>query len=400
MRQLEKTAKSVDEAVRAACEELGVARDDVNVSYEVLEFPERKFFRTIPAKVRVTVSDPEPNEVGLPLAEATEPAAKPAQPAQVPNAGKSQPQEPQPEPMPAPTAAAPQKTLEVQAPAEKPAARPDEKPADREPSATGAEETEGQTIDLSRDARLQAAVDYLVPIAKLLGAENVTITGCKRGETIVLCVEGDNLGALIGRRGETMESLSYLTSLAANRCEGGYIKLGIDVGGYRAKREADLKNLAQRIGARVRRTGYSYELEPMNPYERHVIHSAVSELEGVRSESKGEGTDRRVVIYSTDPSASNLPDRGGYRPGKSNWDREPRYDNRGTSYRGSRGGYRYDTRERPQRTERRGRYARSSGAPQREYADRAYDPDSTPTVPDRTERIHDGDEFAFGRIEL
>ena len=97
------------------------------------------------------------------------------------------------------------------------------------------------------------------------------------------------MGALIGRRGETMESLSYLASLVVNRMEGPYVKLGLDVGGYRNKREDDLSALARRIADRVIRTGCYYEMEPMNPYERHIIHTAIAEIDGVRSESKGDG---------------------------------------------------------------------------------------------------------------
>ena len=143
-------------------------------------------------------------------------------------------------------------------------------------------------------------------------------------------MQGEHLGALIGRRGETMESLSYLASLVVNRMDGPYVKLGIDVGGYRGKREGDLYALARRIAERVQRTGCCYEMEPMNPYERHIIHTAISAIEGVRSESKGEGNDRRVVIYSTDPDASNLPDResAGRRRGPSRDGRGPRRDDR------------------------------------------------------------------------
>lgn len=181
-----------------------------------------------------------------------------------------------------------------------------------------------------------------------MGVEEFTFTAGKKGEATILHVEGAHLGALIGRRGETMESLSYLASLVVNRMEGPYVKLGIDVGGYRNKREDDLTALAVRIANRVIRTGCYYEMEPMNPYERHIIHTAVAEIEGVRSESKGEGPDRRVVIYSTDPNASNLPDRDaprgrrsgpnrGNRNGRSfNGNRGPRNDNRrGGGYRGN-----------------------------------------------------------------
>ena len=255
-------------------------------------------------------------------------------------------------------------------------------------------------------------MDYLTPIFHLMGVEEFTFTAGKKGEATILHVEGAHLGALIGRRGETMESLSYLASLVVNRMEGPYVKLGIDVGGYRNKREDDLTALAVRIANRVIRTGCYYEMEPMNPYERHIIHTAVAEIEGVRSESKGEGPDRRVVIYSTDPNASNLPDRDaprgrrsgpnrGNRNGRSfNGNRGPRNDNR----RG--GGYRGNS-SRPPRDNRGGSrnggrgYGRPSSVPEREFASTPRDPNARPQAPARTARIHDGDDFdMFGKIEL
>ena len=218
-------------------------------------------------------------------------------------------------------------------------------------------------------------MDYLTPIFHLMGVEEFTFTAGKKGEATILHVEGAHLGALIGRRGETMESLSYLASLVVNRMEGPYVKLGIDVGGYRNKREDDLTALAVRIANRVIRTGCYYEMEPMNPYERHIIHTAVAEIEGVRSESKGEGPDRRVVIYSTDPNASNLPDRDAPRGRRSGPNRGPRNGGRG--------------------------YGRPSSVPEREFASAPRDPNARPQAPARTARIHDGDDFdMFGKIEL
>lgn len=303
MRSIEMSARTVEAAVEAACEALGVSRDDLNVSYEVLEFPARKFFKTIPAKVRVTVE---------------EPAA--------------------PEAPEAPAAPAP-------APAEKPAAV--EKPAAEAPKAEEPAAAEGETeLDIAADARLQAAVDYLSGIFRLMGVEDFSFTACRQGEATILRVSGSHMGVLIGRRGETMESLSYLASLVVNRMEGPYVKLGLDVGGYRGKREDDLNALARRIAERVIRTGCYYEMEPMNPYERHIIHTAVAGIEGVRSESKGEGPARRVVIYSTDPDASNLPDRdnarnargGRHASGRGHGGPRRRNDRGERSERGSRGG--------------------------------------------------------------
>lgn len=186
--------------------------------------------------------------------------------------------------------------------------------------------------DIDADPRLQAAVDYLTPIFNLMGVENFTFTAVKKGAATVLKVSGEHMGALIGRRGETMESLSYLASLVVNRMEGPYVKLGLDVGGYRNKREDDLSALARRIADRVIRTGCYYEMEPMNPYERHIIHTAIAEIDGVRSESKGDGPARHVVLYSTDPEACNLPDRDNarnQRGGRRDGGRGPRRDNRG-----------------------------------------------------------------------
>ncbi len=361
MREIEMTAKTVEEAVEAACRALGVDRDDLGVSYEVLEFPTRRLFKTIPAKVKVTVEEPEA------------PAAEPAAPAPAPEKAEAEPAAPAAEPA---EAAAPAEAAETTGEAE-------EAPAG-----------EAVALDIAADPQLQAAVEYLTPIFTLLGARNFTFSAARQGEATVLRIEGEHLGGLIGRRGETMESLSYLASLVVNRLEGPYVKLGLDVGGYRRKREEDLQALAARIAARVQRTGCCYEMEPMNPYERHIIHTAISAIEGVRSESKGEGNDRRVVIYSTDPDASNLPDR------ESAGRRGPRRGDRRRDDRRGRGPRRGDRR----RDDRRGygKGPRPSGVPGREFADAPRDPDARPQAPARTQRIHDDeDDFAmFGKIEL
>ena len=215
MRSIEMSAKTVEAAVQAACEALGVDRDDINVSYEVLEFPARKLFKTIPAKVLVKVEEPEAEEV---KSVETAPAA----------------------PVEAPAA-----PVEEAAPA----AEPTEAPA------VDAAEDEEVPLDISADPRLQAGVDYLTPIFKLMGVEDFSFTAVKKGEATILRVTGEHMGALIGRRGETMESLSYLASLVINRMEGPYVKLGLDVGGYRNKREDDLSALPKRIAERVIRTG-------------------------------------------------------------------------------------------------------------------------------------------------
>ena len=367
MRSIEMSAKTVEAAVQAACEALGVDRDDINVSYEVLEFPARKLFKTIPAKVLVKVEEPEAEEV------------KPVETA------------------PAAPVEAPAAPVEEAAPA----AELTEAPA------VDAAEDEEVPLDISADPRLQAGVDYLTPIFKLMGVEDFSFTAVKKGEATILRVTGEHMGALIGRRGETMESLSYLASLVINRMEGPYVKLGLDVGGYRNKREDDLSALAKRIAERVIRTGCYYEMEPMNPYERHIIHTAIAEIDGVRSESKGDGPARHVVLYSTDPDACNLPDRDNarnQRGGRRDGGRGPRRDNRGgRAPRGPREGGRGPRYGNGPRRDNRGgpRYGGPrSSVPAREFADAPRDPAAKPMAPKTTERIHDGDDFAFGKIEF
>ena len=382
IRTQESTGKTVDEARAKACALLGVQADDLNVSYEVLEMPQKTGFlglKTTPAKVRVSVEEPDA------------PVAAPAKPVEV---VAEQPVE---------TAAPVQETApvaeEVPAAVAEPAAPAAEQTAE---AAEEAEEVEVPIV-IEENAKVKAAVDYLREVITLMGVENVTFSAVQKGEATIIRLDGEKLGALIGRRGETMESLSYLASLVANRLEGDYIKLGLDVAGYRDKRESDLTALAQRIGAKVRKTGRSFAMEPMNPYERRIIHSAISKMEGVRSESKGEGRDRRVVIYSTAPDAQTENTYGERRPrgGRGNG-RRPGGPRSG-GYRGgnrsdhgdrngSRGGYRGSRSGAP-------RGPRPSGVPERTYAPRDAE-NAAPVAPKRTERVDDFADFSFGKIEL
>ena len=381
IRKQEATGKTVDEARAKACALLGVQADDLNVSYEVLEMPQKTGFlglKTTPAKVCVSVEEPDaPAEAPVAAAPAAEAKAPAEQPAAAPAA----------EEQPAPEAQPEEKAEEPAAPA-------------AEQTAAEEEETEVPIV-IEENAKVKAAVEYLQGVIALMGVENVAFSAVQKGEATIIRLDGEHLGALIGRRGETMESLSYLASLVANRLEGDYIKLGLDVAGYRDKRESDLTALAQRIGNKVRKTGRSFAMEPMNPYERRIIHSAISKMEGVRSESKGEGRDRRVVIYSTAPDAQTENTYGERRPrgGRGGNGRRPG-GNRNGGYRGgnrgdrngSRGGYRGG---RPSN----GRGPRPSDVPERTYAPRDAE-NAAPVAPKRTERVDDFADFSFGKIEL
>ena len=372
IRTQEATGKTVDEARAKACALLGVQADDLNVSYEVLEMPQKTGFlglKTTPAKVRVSVEEPDAPAAPV-VEEKVEPEVKPVAeeaPAEEPRAE---------EPAAVPVA-------EEAAPVEEAA----------DPAAEG-EEPE-VPINIEENAKVKAAVDYLKEVIALMGVENVTFSAVQKGEVTIIRLDGEKLGALIGRRGETMESLSYLASLVANRLEGDYIKLGLDVAGYRDKRESDLTALAQRIGAKVRKTGRSFAMEPMNPYERRIIHSAIGKMEGVRSESKGEGRDRRVVIYSTAPDAQTDNTYGERRPRGNG--RRPG-GNRNGGFRGGRGSSPRNGGPRNGRPAG-SRGPRPSSVPERTYAPRDAET-AAPVAPKRTERVDDFADFSFGKIEL
>ena len=386
IRTQEATGKTVDEARTNACALLGVEKDDINVSYEVLEMPQKTGFlglKLTPAKVRVSVELPD------------EPVAAPAAPVEEPA--------PVVEEKAAPAAAEPvveETAPEAPAAVEEPAAPAEEAVPAEEQAAPAAEGEEVEVpLNIEENAKVKAAVDYLQDVIEKMGVQDVKFSAVQKGEATIIRLDGEKMGALIGRRGETMESLSYLASLVANRLEGDYIKLGLDVAGYRDKRESDLTALAQRIGAKVRRTGRSFAMEPMNPYERRIIHSAIGKMEGVRSESKGEGRDRRVVIYSTAPDAQTDNTYGERRP-RGNGRRNG--GNRNGGYRGNRNGDRngsnrggYRSGPRPAGS----RGGRCSGVPERTYAPRDAE-DAAPVAPKRTERVDDFADFSFGKIEI
>ncbi len=394
IRSKEATGKTVEEARAAACAALGVSEDDLNVSYEILEMPQSTgliFKKKTPAKVRVTVEEedaapekpavkaavkPEKAEMAKP-AESAEPAepAQPAQPAEKP----AQPKKPAPS-----------------APKEQPKAE-QPKPAAAVTAAPAAVDETPVPIDIESNPKVKAAVEYLKEIVALMGVEDVAFSAIQKGEATIIRLDGDKMGALIGRRGETMESLSYLASLVANRMEGDYIKLGLDVAGYRGKRENDLTALAQKIGQKVRRSGRCFSMEPMNPYERRIIHSAISQMEGLRSESKGEGKDRHVVIYSTEPGAQTEVYERRPRGGRNDRRSDSRGRRNDRSDRGERS-------ERSGRGERRSRSDRSRAPRTSHVPDRSFAPvdaaSAAPVAPKRTQRVDDFADLDFGKIEL
>lgn len=165
-----------------------------------------------------------------------------------------------------------------------------------------------------------AAERYLRDLLGCMGVGDLTVTVKEEENGCVLTLDGEDLGFIIGRRGETLDALQYLTGLVANRVDNAYYRVTIDIGNYREKREQALTGLARKIAGQAARTGRKTSLEPMNPYERRIIHTAVQEMKGVVSWSVGTEPNRHVVIGpSEDNPAKSRPSRGG----RSRMQKEP-----------------------------------------------------------------------------
>ena len=299
MREVIKTAPSVDEAISLALTELGLSREEVTC--EVLQYPEKKFFglKKTPAKVKVCEIEEEFSVKDI-FAEKKEPVK------QAPKAKKEQPKKE----IKKETKQQPKQ--EKPAKAEKPAVK-EEKPAPAKPAV---EETVVPADQLSEKAKY--AMEFLESVIGQFHKGNYTLTPVKTETGYVIKISGDDAGALIGRKGETMEALSYLTGLAANRSDDSFEKISVDVADYRQKREKDLEASAKKAAAKVLKTGRPFGFEPMNPYDRRIIHAVISGIEGVKSESKGEGSSRRVMVYSTAPRPRNNDKKGGKKPYSKN----------------------------------------------------------------------------------
>lgn len=140
------------------------------------------------------------------------------------------------------------------------------------------------------------AAGYLKKILQKMGKDQVEVDIEEQENGCVLRLMGDDLGFIIGKRGETLDALQYLANLVANRVDNAYYRVTLDIGNYREKRTQSLSGLARKIAGQVIRTGRKTSLEPMNPYERRIIHTMVQDIKGVTSWSVGSEPNRRVVI--------------------------------------------------------------------------------------------------------
>ena len=262
------TGKTEEEAIQNALRQLGLDRDDVSV--EILERAKSGFLGlgSCPAKVRVSYGPEEEEEA-------------PAPPA-------SEPQEERQEERPKPPKAE-KKPRQERRPAETPAVPAEKAPA--EPSAPVVDL--GEEVD---DEKAQAIRKFLSGLLEQMeNTAEIHVYLLEKGRYKVI-LEGKNLGALIGRRGETLDAIQQLTSYAVNRSGGGRVRVQLDAENYREKREQSLQHLARKVAAKVTRYRRSVTLEPMNAYERHVIHTALQDVPGVTTYSTGTEPNRRVIV--------------------------------------------------------------------------------------------------------
>ena len=325
MRKLETSAKTVEEAIEQGLQELGVGIGDVDV--QVLEEGSKGLFGLFGsrlAKVSLTVKEDEENLLeGLMDAE-KQPAAKSGKPSQPPKTSKKEkpaaaavqtavPEEKKAEPekkeerRPEPVRRVAAKKTEKKSKDDsaavvkaKDAVPPEEMP---ETKTTGEinslEKPEITAIpaeQLDPESPAGTAKTFLQEITRLMGVEVTIDMGTDPDGNVYASMNGDTLGILIGRRGETLDALQYLTSLKVNRGREGYTRVTLDTENYRARREDTLIRLANRMANRAVRTGRRVSLEPMNPYERRIIHFALQGNELVNTHSEGEEPNRHVVI--------------------------------------------------------------------------------------------------------
>lgn len=173
---------------------------------------------------------------------------------------------------------------------------------------------------------VEEATAYLRNVLAAMGLPDVEISVKEEETGAGFTLNGDDLGFIIGHRGETLDALQYLASLVANHVEGAYFRLTLDVGSYREKRKETLEALGRKMAYRAVKSGRNSSLEPMNPYERRIIHTAVQTVEGAKSWSEGEDLGRHVVIG---PEGGERPQRRGDRRGpnpgrRNNFDRDRR----------------------------------------------------------------------------
>ena len=299
MRSVESSAKTMEEAISLGLEKLEASIADVTI--DIIDEGSKGFLGILgskPVVVRLTVREEAEEEEdvlsSVDLESAMKaPEKKPArkQKPKAPKAPKAEAAEQEEQPAP-----------EKPEKAEKPAKAPKAPKAEKQPKAEKPAETEApaapeaETVLCDPETAEGKAQSFLLDVTRLMGV-NVTVNARRDEEgNVRVDMFGDTLGILIGRRGETLDALQYLTSLYVNRGQEGYTRVTLDTENYRAKREEALRRLANRMANRAVKTGRKVVMEPMNPYERRILHSALQQNDAVTTHSEGEEPNRHVVI--------------------------------------------------------------------------------------------------------
>lgn len=262
MEWVEFTGKSVDEALDRALDQFETSSDQVD--YEVIEKESNGLLGLFsrPAKIRVRLKEQEPEE------EIVKPSAV-------------------------------QKTVETSPVVEE---KEEEQPEER---------ISAEPVDES--LLVKTAEDFLSKVCEKMGIDAKFEISCESEDSrIDINIVGNDMGLLIGKRGQTLDSLQYLTSLVVNKESGTYYKVKLDTENYRARRKETLENLARNISSKVKKTKKSVALEPMNPYERRIIHSALQNDKYVETYSEGEEPNRKVVVAMKKEYRNYNGNRGGY----------------------------------------------------------------------------------------
>lgn len=300
MKSYEVSARTIEEAISNGLEQLGVSISDVTV--DILEEGSKGLFGLFgsrPAKVRLTLKEDDEEESVKETKEIFEntlseqPAPEKAKPAPQPK-----PAAPKAERKPAEDAVPNPDKAETPAPRPR---KPREKKENRQPDAQPAKEAAPAREIVPAEQADRAtpagrAQEFLQQLTELMGVKVSVAVATDDEGNVRVNMDGDTLGILIGRRGETLDALQYLTSLQVNKGRNEYTRVTLDTEGYRAKREEALVRLANRMANRCQKTGRKVALEPMNPYERRILHSALQNHPAVTTHSEGEEPNRHVVI--------------------------------------------------------------------------------------------------------
>ena len=311
------TGKTIDLAIAAALEQLGMDRDSVSV--EVLENPRSGFLGigSTPAKVKVTyeVPDEKPEAPAPALSSASRSKPKkPAAPAQEAQAaGRVIAPAAPPQPKPAPRAEQPRRERSERS--ERPERRERNDRRERPERAPRAEQPRLETPAVPAEPKVYAPAEsgsmeekietFIKGLLEHMGSDAVPHAMKTGDDSYLVDLVGADLGILIGRRGETLDAIQHLTNYAVNRGQNKRARINVDAENYRTKREESLQRLAVKVAGKVVRYRRNITLEPMNAYERHVIHAALQDHPDVTTFSTGTEPNRRIVVaYSRGKAVS------------------------------------------------------------------------------------------------